>query len=240
MRAGASLQAVEDEEAPEVTVLAERDGRPTSVRIVWSEGAAPRVGWILREPTVTSVRLAPPARDEDDDTWDEDEDDEPAGIGDLASLDLSRVEELDVAYLRLGPAGAEALSVASFVHLDPAEEKIVMGRVRRLDLRYCRVGDAGLRAIAASSTFRDVRRLHLQSNRLTDVTALSAFERLEHLDLRYNDIGARGAAALLDMPFIGRLNRLHLYRTDVGDEGAKMLAAAPQLPPALRSLWRSV
>ena len=87
-----------------------------------------------------------------------------------------------------------------------------------------------------------MRRLHLQANRITaaGVAALQPVPAPEVLDLRYNDIGAAGVEALLAAPFIGRLTRLNLYRADVGDTGAKLLAHAPQLPPALRSFWRSV
>jgi hypothetical protein len=218
----------------------------TKVTVGWSSEAPLTIGGLLRDPAVTSLRITAPARDDDAVDWDEENwDADPAppdGIGDIASLDLSRIVDLDVSYLRLGPLGAEALAVASFVHLDPAEERIGAGRVETLDLRYCYIGDAGLAAIAASSTFRNVRRLHLQANRIgaTGVAALAAFPRLEVLDLRYNDLGAAGVEALLATPFIGRLARMNLYRTDVGDAGAKLLAHAPQLPPALRSLWRSV
>jgi hypothetical protein len=139
-------------------------------------------------------RRRPGRRRLGEDDWDADPP-SPEGIGDLASLDLSRIVDLDVSYLRLGPLGAQALAVASFVHLDPAEERIGDGRVETLDLRYCYIGDAGLAAVAESSTFRNVRRLHLQANRITatGVAALNGFERLEVLDLRYNDLGAAGA-----------------------------------------------
>jgi hypothetical protein len=111
-----------------------------------------------------------------------------------------------------------------------------------LDLRYCHIGDAGLAAVTASSLFSGVRRVHLQMNGITaeGVRSLHRFERLTELDLRYNDIRVQGAQALLDAPFAGSLTRLLLNHDDVGHDGVRTLAQAPQLPPMLRSYWRSV
>ncbi len=184
----------------------------------------------------------PERDDRDDDGWDENDDvAPPANIGEIAVLDLGRLETLDLSYLLLRVPGAEALAVSSLVRLDPDDGHPTPSRLETLDLRYCYVTDAGLARIAAAPTFRNVRRLSLQANRLTaaGVAELYRLPHVEVLDLRYNDLGAEGAEALLGAPFIGNLTRLNLYRTDVGDAGAKLLARAPQLPPAVRSLWRS-
>lgn len=219
---------------PEVTVLERRYGFATKVSVEWSDDAPAVVEQALRERFVTALRLAPvDVGDEDDWEWD-DETGEPippplADAGILATLDLGQLTELDLSYLRLGEPGAEALAAST-----------TTGRIETLDLRYCGIGDAGLTALAASACLDRVRCLRLQSNALSaeGVRALQRIERLTELDLRYNEIGAAGAQALLAAPFIGSLTRLLLYRTDVTDAGVQQLAS--QLPPALRSYWRSV
>ncbi|WP_171166989.1 TIGR02996 domain-containing protein [Streptomyces sp. I05A-00742] len=221
---------------PGVTVLARRYGFATKVAVEWNDGAPALIEQALRERFVTALRITPNGDEEwldDDDVFDENNDLIPPraiDAGALADLDLGRLVELDFSYLRLGGPGAEALVAA------PA-----IGRIETLDLRYCGIGDTGAAALAASPHFGDLRRLHLQHNGLTadGVRALHRFERLVELDLRYNRIGAEGAEALLAAPFVGSLTRLLAYRDDVTDAGARRLAAATELPPALRSLWRS-
>ncbi|GAA2443799.1 hypothetical protein GCM10010191_70540 [Actinomadura vinacea] len=233
-----------------VTVLERRYGFATKVAVEWAEGAPVLIEQALRAPFVTALRIAPTSGE----NWDEEDfDDEPSSTpslsyeaGALATLNLGRLVELDLSYLRMGALGAEAVAVSTYLRVGAAEVKALAGsaaqeRIETLDLRYCRVGDAGLAALAASPSFGGVRRLHLQSNVLSAkcVSSLHRFEKLAELDLRYNSIGEEGVRALLAAPFIGSLKRLLLYRADVGEDGAKMLAQAPQLPPALRSYWRS-
>lgn len=225
---------------PGVTVLARRYGFATKVGVQWSEEAPALIEQALRDRFVTALRIGPPAdtgeEPEDfDDVYDDfDADGDPVmwpvEVGAFATLDLSRLVELDLSYLCIGESGAALVASA------------VGDRLTALDLRYCGIGDAGLAAFAASARCGGLRRLHLQRNTLTaeGVRLLWLFERLVELDLRYNRIGAEGAKALVEAPFIGSLNRLLLYRHDVTDEGVDVLAAAPQLPPVLRSYWRSV
>jgi uncharacterized protein (TIGR02996 family) len=229
---------------PGVTVLARRYGFPTKVAVQWSDGAPALIGQALREPFVTGLRIRP-ASGQDDDYWEE-ETDEPSDsidTGALATLDLARLTELDLAYLRIGALGARAVAVSAYLHAGAAGVRTAGagGRLESLDLRYCRIGDDGLAALADSPAFRGVRRVRLQKNLIgaKGVHALHRFENLTELDLRYNEIGAEGARALLAAPFIGSLTRLSLHRDDVGDDGAAALARAPQLPPALRILWRN-
>ncbi|MFC5747506.1 hypothetical protein [Actinomadura rugatobispora] len=226
-----------------VTVLARRYGFATKIAVEWSENAPAVIERALRDPFVTALRIRPPAGPSDDDEEEEeeewielDEDGMPLGAppveaGALATLDLGRLTELDLSYFRVGDPGARALAAS-----------IAKGRVETLDLRYCGIGDDGLEVLAASPHFDRLRRLRLQSNGLTaaGVRSLGRFGRLVDLDLRYNRIGADGADALLAAPFIGSLQRLLLHRGDLSDAGVKKLALADQLPPALRSFWRSV
>ena len=225
-----------------VVAEAWKHGFVTQVTVPWSEDAPALIERALQERFVTALRIKPPGGDGgggddgdgDGDGYDEDgEPIEPplVEIGALAKLDLSRLRELDLAYGNLGAKGARALAASTS-----------LGGLAALDLRYCRIGNAGLKALAASALAGSVRRLHLQRNELTaaGVAALQRFGRLAELDLRYNEIGAKGAQALLAAPFIGSLSRLALYRTDVSDAGVKKLAGSSQLAPALRSYWRSV
>jgi uncharacterized protein (TIGR02996 family) len=222
---------------PEVTVVARRYGFATKVAVKLSDEAPALIRRALEEPFVTALRITLPEGEdpyEDDEEYGEDYDEDrlpplvEAGV--LAGLDLDRIDELDLAYLTIGEPGAALLaSVAS-------------SRLTTLDLRYAVIGDAGLAALAASLQFTGVRRLHLQSNRITadGVRSLGLFPQLTELDLRYNPIGTEGAQALLQTPFISSLKRLLLYRDDITGEGARILAGDPRLPRTLRSHWRSV
>lgn len=220
-----------------VTAQAWKYGFATKVAVAWSEEAPALIEQALRERFVTALRIAAPAEDGDGGEEDDlDEDGEPipppiVEIGALAAIDLSRLVELDLSYVHVGAAGAEA--IAAPTSLD---------RLAVLDLRYCGIGDAGLAALAASALAGHVRRLRLQRNAITaaGAAALQRFGALAELDLRYNEIGAAGAQALLAAPFIGSLARLELYRADVSDAGARELARSNRLAPALRSYWRSV
>jgi uncharacterized protein (TIGR02996 family) len=236
---------------PGVTVLARRHGFATKVGVDWSESAPVVIDQALRGPFVTALRIAPDAGSDDD--WHEDPDgasyltepSESVDVGALATLDLGRLDELDLSYLRIGTLGAKALAVSTFFRGEASGVRALAsapGRMQVLDLRYTGVGDAGLAALVTSPCFGGVRRLHLQRNALTaeGVRSLRSLAGLAELDLRYNDIGAEGVRALLDAPFVGSLRRLLLNPPDVGDDGAKTLASAPQLPPALRTYWRSV
>jgi hypothetical protein len=199
---------------------------------------------VLRSRFVTTLSILPEPADDDyeqDETdWENDVwDGGPGPAGDpgrvdlrpLAGLDTRRLVELDLAYLDLGPDGTEALATT-----------VDLSGLRALDLRYCRVGDAGLAALAASPHLAGLRRLCLQRDRLTaaGVPSLHRFAGLVELDLRFNEIGAQGAQALIDAPFAPTLTRLWLYNNDVGADGARKLAEATTIPAGLRSLWRCV
>ncbi|WP_157429625.1 hypothetical protein [Actinomadura oligospora] len=224
------------------TVVERRFGFAARVSIEWSDDAPVAIEQVLRSPFVTALRIRSPEGRED--YWDEDEgrdeDGEPlpatfVETGGLATLNTARLAELDLSYLRIGALGARTLAVSSLVRGD-----VPGGRLEVLDLRYCEIGNSGLRALGESSAFNGVRRLHLQRNSVTadGIAGLHRFERLTELDLRYNQIGAEGVRTLLEAPFAGSLRRLLLHRADVGSDGAKLLAHAPQLPPALRVIWR--
>ncbi|MFC5187160.1 leucine-rich repeat domain-containing protein [Actinomadura harenae] len=228
---------------PTATVLERRFGFASRVAVEWSDDAPVAIEQVLRSPFVTGLRVRPPEGSEDhwDDGEGRDEDGDPlpapfVETGGLATLNVGRLTELDLSYLRIGALGARTLAVSALLR----GETGAPGRLEVLDLRYCFVGDSGLNALAESAAFNGVRRLHLQRNHITadGVAALHRFENLTELDLRYCEIGAEGVRTLLDAPFAGSLRRLLLHRADVGTDGARLLAHAPQLPPALRVLWR--
>ncbi|WBB61690.1 TIGR02996 domain-containing protein [Streptomyces sp. WMMC500] len=245
-----------DAELPEgVSAPERRHGFATAIAVEWDDGTPMLIEQALRaEPLVTALRIAPPEQDPYEyDHWDDDTDDDGEPLpsadveaGALATLDLAPFTSVDLSYLRVGALGAKALAVSSYFRSEAAGGQALAtpaaGRIGSLDLRYCHIGDSGLAALAANPFFTGVRRLHLQRNALTarGVRALHAFADLTELDLRYNEIGEEGAEALLAAPFLGSLTRLLLYAADVGDAGARRLASAPELPPVLRSYWRSV
>ncbi len=228
-----------------VRVRGRRHGFATDVAVTWTEDVRETAARVLEAPFVTTLRFVADAVDQDeldDKEWDDDDytwdggpgvADRPGrlDLGALTGLDTGGLVELDLAYLDLGPDGAETLATA-----------FDLGRLRALDLRYCRIGDAGLAALAASGQLGGLRRLHLQRDRITGagVPALHRFPGLTELDLRYNTIGADGADALVAAPFAAGLSRLWLYGADVGPDGARTLARSSSLPPALRTLWRCV
>ncbi|AZM49855.1 hypothetical protein DMB38_32370 [Streptomyces sp. WAC 06738] len=246
-----------DAELPEgVSARERRHGFATAIAVEWDDDAPMLIEQALRvAPFATALKIVPPESDPAEfDYWDDDtdEDGEPlpsaeVEAGTLATLDLAAFTSVDLSYLRVGALGAKALAVSSYFRAEAAGGRTLAapaapGRIGALDLRYCHVGDSGLAALAANPFFTGVRRLHLQHNALTakGVRALHAFGGLTELDLRYNAIGEEGAEALLAAPFLGSLTRLLLYAADVGDAGARRLAAASALPPVLRSYWRSV
>lgn len=223
-----------------VDAKAWRYGFVTKVAVAWSEDAPGLIERALRERFVTALRIVTPEGDDGDDDGDDEEeyDDDgepipaaPVELGALAAIDLSRLRELDLAYVHLDAPGAEAIAASTS-----------LGGLAALDLRYGGIGDDGLAALAGSALAGGVRRLHLQRNGITaaGAAALARFGRLVELDLRYNELGEAGARALLAAPFIGSLARLGLYRTDVTDAGARELARSSRLAPALRGYWRSV
>lgn len=228
-----------------VRVLRRRHGFATDVAVTWTDDVRQTAAQVLTAPFVTTLRLVADAVDQDDlddKEWDDEDHTWEGGPGvaarpgrldlsALTGLDTGRLVELDLAYLDLGPDGAETLATA-----------FDLGRLRALDLRYCRIGDAGLAALAASAQLGGLRRLHLQRDRITGagVPALHRFPALTELDLRYNAIGADGADVLLAAPFTAGLNRLWLYGADVGPDGARALARSASLPQSLRTLWRCV
>lgn len=219
---------------PEIDVVGWRHGFVTAIAITWSDDAPAQLARALELPVakfVRCVRLGDPGGVEVDEEEIEDFENytpPPIEAAALATLALGGATQLELPYVRIGDAGAQALATS------PA-----LANLEHLDLRYAGIGDDGIGALAAS--LPRVRRLHLQRNRIGPVgaVALARLGALVELDLRYNPLGAEGARALAAAPFLPQLARLALYRADVTADGARALATS-QLAPSLRNYWRSL
>jgi Ran GTPase-activating protein (RanGAP) involved in mRNA processing and transport len=90
------------------------------------------------------------------------------------------------------------------------------------------------RAVVGSPLWRTLTELGLNQCRL-DNTALEALARvqdapaLRSLQLGYNSIGPKGAAALATWPALGRVWHLDLHDNLIGDDGLVALAESPNL-----------
>jgi uncharacterized protein (TIGR02996 family) len=217
-----------------VKVLELRHGFVSAARVAWSEAAPALVEGLFKAPAARLVDRLQIRIERADDDFAEEEDLEPGDepppvdVSGLEAMPLGTLRTLDLAYVVLGPDGANKL--AANPHLDG---------LHALDLRYAFIGDKGAKALAACR-MPQLRALHLQRNdigpRGAEALAKAPF-KLQLLDLRYNALGAKGTRALAAAPFMASLKTLRLYREDVG-KGASELAACEALTPAVRNLWR--
>jgi uncharacterized protein (TIGR02996 family) len=190
----------------------------------------------------TGLRLVSAAKAEDPEGEGNDEDDEYAEDCDedgdelpivdvawLAGADLGRVTTLSLAYLNVGPQGAEVLS-----------DHAVLGQLRELDLRGAGLDGEALARLLARPLPR-LERLSLQGNELGPrggaAISSAALPALCELDLRYTGLGDEGVESLLQAPALPRLTALRLYRRDLGERGAAALASSPRLPSRLRTAF---
>ncbi len=148
------------------------------------------------------------------------------------SLDLSRLDELDLSDNGLGPEGVDALGEAG---------------PRSLILAGCGLGDEGAARLASWPGLARVRFLDLRGNGLTSkgAAALAASPHasaLEALGLGGNPkVVARGVSALLASPLGPRL--LWLSLEDIQSQPAVARAFIARRPAALRQLhlgWHAV
>lgn len=89
-------------------------------------------------------------------------------------------------------------------------------------------------SVVGSPLWNTLKELGLNHCRLDDA-AIEALSRVDHapglrsLQLGYNSIGPRGAAALANWPVLGRVWRLVLHDNYIGDEGLLSFARSPHL-----------
>jgi uncharacterized protein (TIGR02996 family) len=124
-------------------------------------------------------------------------------LASLFDLDLTRLRALAFAYYQP----------------DPTEhvQRLVAARlaITELDMRYCKLTDAHVEQLCAAPWMRDVRRLHLQGNPLTDACApqLAALE-LDHVDVRYTKISPEAMRTLHAKRMLGHRRARTLVAPD--------------------------
>jgi Ran GTPase-activating protein (RanGAP) involved in mRNA processing and transport len=104
-----------------------------------------------------------------------------------------------------------------------------------LDLSHSSFTAAGIsQAMPGSPLWRTLNRLGLNDSRLDD-DAMEALAEVVHapalraVELRYNSIGPRGAAALANWPVLANVWQLDLHDNVLGDGGLVALAQSPNL-----------
>jgi hypothetical protein len=151
-------------------------------------------------------------------------DDLPAdALARLATLPLLRARTLSIAEQRHGNALLGALAG-------------VCTHLQELDARGSALTMPGVTALAELASRGTLRRLHLQRNHISGSgVALLApkLVGLELLDLRDNDIGETGLAALARTPALGALRTLRLQLDTFRDDDLQPLARSRTLPPAI-------
>lgn len=157
---------------------------------------------------------------------------------DLGGEDLSRLAELPFARLR-------TLNIAEQPHGDALVGALAGActRLVELDARGTALSRQGVTALAKVASGGTLRRLHLQRNRISgpDVALLAPkLVGLELLDLRDNDIGATGLAALAATPALGALRTLRLQLDTFREDDLEPLARSRTLPRAVVRYIRAV
>ncbi len=167
---------------------------------------------------------------------------------------LGNLEVLDLSENNLGETGARALAASPH-----------FGKLRCLDLRHNPLGPAGAESLAGSDRLTSLHRLVLAGNeigvprlhslaRISDLLFVPSLDltgnnltpaglktiltrphgnaatiRLRELDLSHNDLGEVGARVLAASPTLDGLKRLRLAGCGIPDEGARILAHSPHL-----------
>lgn len=145
------------------------------------------------------------------------------GIALLASSPHPRnLRALELFSNRAMAAGAAALASS------PA-----LTNLTRLGISNNAIGDDGVRALAQSPYLTRLRSLSIRACEMSDkgVEALAAgkLDRLRSIDLAYNGLTDRAAAALAGSAALSNLDSLILANNKIGREGARAFAASKEL-----------
>lgn len=157
---------------------------------------------------------------------------------DVSAQDLAGLAKLPLARLRTLNLAEQPHGDALLCGLAGACKHLV-----ELDARGAGLGKQGVTALAQLASQGTLRRLHLQRNNIsgTGVALLAPkLVDLELLDLRDNDIGARGLAALAATPALGRLRTLRLQLDTFREADLQTLATSRTLPVAIVRYVRAV
>lgn len=154
---------------------------------------------------------------------------ETAGRALAASPHFGNMRVLELAGNRLGPAGAEALA---------GSERLTA--LERLGLAGNEVGAARLHSLSRAHDLLRVPVLDLPANGL-NAAGLQVIltrppgpvepgaVRVRRIDLGHNDLGDAGARVIAACPHLAGLRELRLAGCGIGDDGARALAESPHL-----------
>ena len=190
-----------------LTVHAQHTGEPLARAVAHSEHLAG-----LKRLALTKNRLADDAAEQ------------------LArSPHLANLEELDLSENEIGETGARALAASPHLR-----------KLHRLELHFNRLGPVGAEALGGSDRLAALRRLGLSKNdvglpRLLSLGRVCVLLCVPVLDLAANGLTAAGLRAILTRPQGVDTGPVRLTELDVshneelGDNGARVLAACPHL-----------
>lgn len=141
---------------------------------------------------------------------------------------LARLEELILTDNEIGETGARALAASPY-----------LGHLQRLEVGGNRFGPAGAEAIACSESLSSLEIAGFSDNvlgtpRLHTLGRVYELLRIPRLDLSANGLNASSLQAILHRPAHAeampvRLRELDLSFNELGDAGARVLAACPHL-----------
>jgi uncharacterized protein (TIGR02996 family) len=162
---------------------------------------------------------------------------------------LAGITRLNLAENDLGPVGIGAILAAArtaqLLWLDVGNNSVTvsgartiagaecLSRLETLRLNRNPLGNDGVVELTRSPHLRprrlDLHEVSFDHTAVRQIASSPMAERLGRLDLSFNAIGDRGAAALAQSRRLTGLNNLILSRCEIGPEGVRALAESPHL-----------